>query len=208
MLDHTLHLRTPASDEVQDEKEEVSELMTWISAAKKGDSDAFAHVYDGCINDIYRYVYFKVAEEDASDVTSDIFIKVWEKLSSFQGDQEGKFRSWLFTIAHRTIIDYYRTRKISISLDEGLEVPDNEHTEISAPEEELTNALNADLLKDALKKLSEPGKSVITMKYLEDISYPEIAKILKIKEGNIRIIVHRSLKRLQEIINELRSSQD
>ncbi|MFN7160937.1 MAG: RNA polymerase sigma factor [Candidatus Gracilibacteria bacterium] len=205
MLDQTLHLRTSTHGEVQEDKEEVSELMLWISKAKQGDADAFAHIYDSAINDIYRYVYFKVAEEDASDVTSDIFIKVWEKLSSFQGDQEGKFRSWLFTIAHRTIIDYYRTKKITISLDDSLEVPDSEHTDIAAPEEELTHTLNTDLLKDALKKLAEPGKSVITMKYLEDLSYTEISKILKIKEGNIRIIVHRSLKRLQEIIDELRS---
>lgn len=206
MLDHTLHLRTTAHN--RDEKEEISELMVWISQAKGGDSEAFAHVYDSCINDIYRYVYFKVAPEDASDVTSDIFIKVWEKLSSFQGDQEGKFRSWLFTIAHRTIIDHYRTKKITVTLDESLEVPDTEDSDLATPEEDLSQSFNTTLLKDALKKLSEPGKSVITLKFLEDLSYTEIATILKIKEGNIRIIVHRSLKRLQEIIAELRSNND
>ena len=184
-----------------DESEDIvpSQLATWIQRTKEGHQESFSPIYDMFIRDIYRFVFFKVKEEDTEDITAEIFIKAWEKIHSFSGTEE-KFKSWLFTIAQHTIIDYYRTRKIVVSIDEALEVKDDE-----TPDMPLEEHINDTLIQDALQKIPEPGKSIVILKYMQELSNEEIAQILSIKEGNVRTIAHRSLKRLKELLLELRS---
>jgi len=200
MLEQTLsHL---LGDMTDGDETIAPSLGFWIQSTQKGNHESFSPIYDTFITDIYKFVFFKVREEDASDVTSDIFIKAWEKIGSFQGE-EHKFKAWLFIIAHRTVIDYYRTKKITVSLDDSLDVVNDDH-HVWAPDKLLSEEMNDSLMQEALHKLPEPGKSILVMKYIQDISNEEIAQILNIHEGNMRTIAHRALKRLRELLEELR----
>src|SRR5688572_29711872 len=82
----------------------VSDTMvdeqTMIRLSQAGDQEMFARLYDTYVERIYRYVYFRVADaEMAEDITSQVFLKVWEKLGTYQAG-ESPFMAWLYRVAH------------------------------------------------------------------------------------------------------------
>src|SRR3990172_3766788 len=82
----------------------------FVHQAKSGDADAFARLYDAYVERVYRYIFFRVADDQtAEDLTSLVFLRVWEHLSRYRLD--GSFLAWLYTIARNAVIDHYRTRK-------------------------------------------------------------------------------------------------
>src|SRR6185369_6271911 len=104
------------------EKAETSPIedeLELVGRSQRGDQDAFASLYDAYIDRIYRYIYFRVTENEvAEDITSHVFLKAWEKLDTYHPGQS-PFVGWLYRIAHNAIIDYYRTRKTPVALDEA-----------------------------------------------------------------------------------------
>ncbi len=76
----------------------------------------FSSMYNQFVGKIYRYIFFRVADEKtAEDLTSQVFMKAWEGLDHFQ-PTGAQFITWLYTIAHNTIIDYYRTQNKQLLL--------------------------------------------------------------------------------------------
>jgi RNA polymerase sigma-70 factor (ECF subfamily) len=113
-----------------------SELQL-IQEAIAGDKQAFGRLYDCYADQIFRYLYFRVEERSlAVDMTEDVFLKAWEKIPQFGKDKRGlNFRAWLYRIAHNTVIDYYRTNKAEVSLDEVSEYHDKMPAAIQLIEE-------------------------------------------------------------------------
>ena len=82
-----------------------------VKAAANGDEQAFASLYDTYLDSIYRFIYLRVEDQQtAEDITSNVFLKAWEKLDKYQF-RGVPFRAWLFRIARNAVIDHYRTRK-------------------------------------------------------------------------------------------------
>src|SRR6266481_3206633 len=95
----------------------VIDELELVRRSQTGDRAAFARLYDAYVERIYRYVYFRVADDQlAEDITSTVFLKGWEKLDSYQVGSS-PFIAWLYRVAHNTVIDHYRTKKVSIPLD-------------------------------------------------------------------------------------------
>ncbi len=87
---------------------QLTEESTLVLRAQEGDSKALGELYDTYITDIYRFVSFKTRSRTiAEDITSEIFLTVVSKLHQYTAEK-GTFRTWLYTIARRTIIDHYR----------------------------------------------------------------------------------------------------
>jgi len=164
-----------------------------IAKSQKGDEQAFGELYDIWAEKVYRFVYSKVKiAPTAEDLTSEIFLKAWQRLHQYQVRAEIKFSSWLYTIARNSIIDYYRIAKHQeISFEDLPEIADLEGDE---PYREIGE------LEKALAKLPEDYAKVLRLRFVEQVSIAKIAQILKKKEDNVRALTSRALKRLKEVL--------
>ena len=178
-----------------------------ISRLKSHDKDAFVKAYDESVNDIYRFVYFKVgSKEEANDISSMVFLNTWNHIQNNSLEDSKTLRALLYKIARTTIIDHYREtgNKISVSLDDEenkIDVAD----EAEDPQERIDQAANLELIKSKLPLLKEEYREVIIMKFINDLTLEEIADITGKKKGNIRVLLHRALGALKELVGEDRA---
>ena len=91
-----------------------------VRDAQDGNSQAFARLYDVYVERIYRYAYYRVSDDQAAqDITSEVFLKAWEKLGTYQPGSH-PFIAWLYRIAHNAVIDHYRAARPEVKLEESL----------------------------------------------------------------------------------------
>jgi len=178
-------------------KNRFKEKLLLYKIRAKQDAGAFGEIYDSYSEKIYRFIYFKVAsEQEAEDLSSEVFLKAWNYIIS---DREIKsIAALLYKIARNKVIDHYRTRKEQIELtEEALAQPADESV-ISEIEKQ------ADLARvyKALGKLKDEYREVVVMRYLDDLTVGEIAVILDKKQNNVRVLLHRSLNALKEVLRE------
>lgn len=175
-----------------------------FSKLKSHDKEAFIKAYDESVNDIYRFVYFKIgSREEANDLTSMIFLKTWNHIQNNSLEDSKTLRALLYKIARNTIIDHYREtgNKITASLDDE----DNKIEVIDAsqdPQEKIDQAANLELIKSKLPLLKEEYREVIIMKFINDLSLEEISDISGKTRGNVRVLLHRALNALRELVEE------
>ena len=170
-----------------------------VSQAKTGDSDAFGKLYDSYLERIYRFVYFRVEDQQtAEDITSQVFLKAWENLGRFQIGG-APFLAWLYTIAHNAVIDYYRTRKVTAALDD-VRLSDPGHAEFV--ENGIDSAVEMESIKTALSTLTDDQRQVLLLKFIDEMSNEEIARYLGKREGAIRALQMRGLKALAKRLAE------
>lgn len=166
------------------------------------DSNAFAVLYEHYFPRIYNYVRCRVFKADiADDLTSEIFQKVLEKLDSYRLEK-GKFSSWIFTIAHNVVVDYFKLQKHRLGvLGEAVgeiasSKPDSEETIMS-------KEIQEDIQK-ALMKLSDRERNIIALKFWAELSNRRIAEITGLSESNIGVILYRAMGRLRTVLEEWR----
>ncbi len=177
---------SPSSDPVAGENELVRQ-------AQAGDENAFARLYDAYLTRIYRYVYFRVTDEQtAEDVTSQVFLKAWESLERCQIGKS-PFVAWLYRIAHNAVIDHYRTRKSTIGLEEVSLV----HTGASEDlDDEIDKQFETRDLRLALQQLTGEQQQVLILKFISGLSTPEIARQMGKRPGAVRALQMRALQSL------------
>jgi len=100
-----------------------------VLQAQDGNPEAFGQLYDAYMERIYRFVYFRVEDEQtAEDITSQVFLKAWSNLDRFSFNRT-PYLAWLYTIAHNAVIDHYRTRKVTTALDD-VQLSQQDHAEV------------------------------------------------------------------------------
>ncbi|MFA5270105.1 MAG: RNA polymerase sigma factor [Patescibacteria group bacterium] len=160
-----------------------------IDKARKGDAKAFGVIYELWVDNIYRFTYLKTKDEDvAEDLTAEVFLKAYKGLKTYQPRTEVKFSTWLFAIARNAIIDYYRTTRQSLSLEDLPEIASLESVDLY---QEQTG------VQEALLRIKPEYRQVLTLRYIEDVPIPRSAQIMKKKEGNIRALTNRALAALK-----------
>ena len=169
-----------------------------IYKAKEGEAQAFGKLYDQYMPAIYRFIFFRVGgrKSDAEDLSHQVFLSAWQNIKRYEF-QGFPFSSWLYRIAHNAIIDYYRTSKSHLAIEN---IPEEISAENSDIEEKLDRDLKLKLVKSALTELEPDQQNVGLMKFVNDLSNKEIATALDKSEGAIRVIQHRALKQLKGII--------
>lgn len=168
--------------------------------AAEGESSAFGVLYDRYQPAIYRFIYLKVGHrEEAEDLTHHVFTSAWENIASFT-DRGFPITSWFYRIARNRVTDYYRTRKISISVDEIPEdigiLAQEDHTRATAEKMDL------ELIRRALETLSQEHQDIVIMRFVEELSHKEVAAATGKSEGSIRVLQHRALKALKEAVEK------
>ncbi len=168
-----------------------------VLRSQAGDSDAFARLYDAYVERIYRYVYFRVADDQtAEDITSQVFLKAWENLDRFRIGNS-PFIAWLYRIARNTVIDQYRTAKAMVALDD---VAPAYASAADALDEGLDQKLEAGQLRGALQQLTEEQQQVLTMKFMAGLSTPDIAKQMGKRQGAVRALQMSALQALAKAL--------
>jgi RNA polymerase sigma factor (sigma-70 family) len=174
---------------------------TIILKAIKRDKDAFAHLYDAYVDLIYRYVYYRVASKpDAEDITQDVFFRAWRAIDKYKITQS-PFKAWLIVIAQNLINNHYKANKKTRPLS------DTEIDEIES-DENIAEATEAKIesvkIREAINRLKGDKQKVVLMHFIDGFSYKEISDILHKTEGAIRVIQHRALGELKNIINVIK----
>lgn len=167
--------------------------LRWALDAAAGNRMAFGCLYDRYVEELYRFIYYKTHhKQTAEDMTSDVFIKALDHIGSFDGTK-GSFRTWLYAIARRTVIDYYRTQKIAVSIDDAWDIP------VASDMRQVVHA-KVDLaqMQKYMQLLSSDQRDVIVLRLWEDMSFKEIAEILEKSEASCKMAFSRSMKTLRE----------
>ena len=170
-----------------------------VLQAQDGNSEAFGQLYDAYMERIYRFVYFRVEDQQtAEDITSQVFLKAWSNLDRFSFNRT-PYLAWLYTIAHNAVIDHYRTRKVTTALDD-VQLSQPDHSEAVENDIDLTAEMQS--VKTALQALTDDQQKVLTLKFIEGMSNNEIAHQLGKREGAIRALQMRGLQALAKQLEE------
>ena len=164
-----------------------------ISLSKQGDPEALASLYACYVERITRYVYSRVTDHQlAEDITSRIFLKMLEKLDTYQVGQSPVI-AWLYRMAHNAVIDHYRLKRTFISLED---VNQAEAKQEDGIEEKLELQIKSQQLRAALQVLTEEQQRVLILKFIDGLSTREIARQLGKQPGSVRSLQMRALQKL------------
>lgn len=158
----------------------------------RNDREGLREIYE----DYCPMIYSVIAEivqnrEDAEDVTSDFFIRLWEAAGSYR---PGKgHRAWMITIAHNMAIDYLRRKQREIPADDELK---ELHGEQASCEERICDKLS---IKQAMDTLRREERQVVNLKIMGELTFREIAGILKKPQGTVAWYYQRAIKKLKEV---------
>ncbi len=163
---------------------------------KNKDPEAFGEIYDLYVSRIYRFIYFKVSSvEEAEDLTSEVFLKTWQYIN--EGKEIENLNALLYRVARNAVIDFYRDRaKREIIKEEAAE-----QTPVTDQElQKLQISLDFKNIEKSLRGLKDEYREVIILRFVEELSTSEIAKILDKSKGAVRILVYRALNTLKELL--------
>ena len=173
---------------------DISELKL-IRFSQHGDRDAFACLYDAYIERIHHYIYYRVYDREvAEDLTSLVFLRVWENLGTFKVGQT-PFMGWVYRIAHNAVIDYYRTRKPLIAL-EDVDPQNLSHSDRTDEGIDLMNL--SQRLVMAMDGLTSTQREVLILRFIWGLTTRDIARRLHKGQGAIRALQMRGLRKLAE----------
>jgi len=176
----------------------VTDTDLLVQRAVDGDAEAFGRLYDMHVDRIYRHIYYRVGNKaDAEDLTQEVFFKAWKAIGRYK-KTGSPFLAWMMTICHNQIVDSYRKRKDETYLDDDLPVADN------GPGPELAAEMEFDRkqVRRCIRRLGNDQQQVILLRFIEDFSYGEIAASLGKSEGAVRVIQHRALLKLRDIMEK------
>ena len=177
-----------------------------IEQLKRGDETAFKAIVEQWQDMVYNTILGIVQNEtEAEDLAQDVFIKVFEKISSFKGDS--KFSTWLYRIATTTALDHLRSKKrkkrsgflqgLGGGSDEKEEIPDFHHPGVS-----LDNKERAAVLFKAIEALPENQKAAYTLHKLEGLSYRDVSEVLDTTVSAVESLMSRANQNLRKQLEE------
>lgn len=177
-----------------------------VERSQEGDCAAFDTLVIKYSPRLYSLIYHMTSHrEDTHDLLQEVFARAFRNLRSFRG-QSG-FYTWIYTIAVNLTLNFLkrRNRRHLISLDDidsGVQ-NDGEFLELTATSDPVRETGLRELqrhLNEALQKLSEDHRAVVTMFDIQGMPHAEISRILSVSEGTVRSRLHYAHKQLQSLL--------
>ncbi|OAO88324.1 RNA polymerase sigma factor SigW [Geobacillus stearothermophilus] len=179
-----------------------------IKAIQKGDQNAYADLVDLYKDKIYRLCYRMLGNRhEAEDAAQEAFIRAYIHIDTY--NPEMKFSTWLYRIATNLTIDKLRKRKPDVYLDEevggtdGLTMQAQLPSRETSPEEAVESLELQETVQRAIEQLPEKYRSVIVLKYMEDLSLQETSEILGLPVGTVKTRLHRGREALRRQLGHL-----
>jgi len=160
---------------------------------KRENTENFDQLYDKYVKKIFNFIYYKTHhKETAEDLTSDTFMKALTKIHDFD-ESKGAFSTWLYQIARNTVIDFYRTKKSNLNIDDIWDLADGEDIL-----RDLDTAKKLTEVKKYLKTLKVEQREIVILRVWEGMSYKEISEAVGKTEASCKMAFSRTIERLRE----------
>lgn len=183
-----LGLREVALDQLSEQ-----ELVT---RAKAGDMEAFSVLVQRCQHVVYNLSYRFMREQAlAEDMSQEAFLKAFRLIGGFRGDCS--FSTWMYRVTCSVCLTELNKRK---RRDEVELLP--EHGQETGGADMTDRADLPELIRKAVTKLPDNYAKVITLYYLNEASYEEIAEIMQVPMGTLKTWMHRARQQLREIVEK------
>lgn len=142
---------------------------------------------------VSRYVSSRIQNTcDAEDVVSQVFLKVYKSLDSFDSSK-ASVSTWIYAITRNTVIDFYRTQNNLLQLE--AEIPSNDKAD-----DNLLRAELLDELADALEKLDERERNIIILHYYSEKTLAVIAELMDISYSYVKILHKNAINKLKKLM--------
>lgn len=165
----------------------------------KSEPDAFGQLYQQFVGRIYNYHYRHTGNAtEAEDLTSRTFYRALRSISSYRERQGASFQSWLFRIAHNLVINWYRDsgRHPSVSIEDVQPI----HSTLQGPHEYVEASEERERLLQLIAGLPEDRKTLLILKFVEQMPNVDIANVMGKSEGAIKALYHRTLMSLRDMM--------
>ena len=162
-------------------------------------ADDFTKAYDRFADDIFRHCYFRVSSREiAEELVQETFIRTWNYIK--KGNRIDQVRPFLYRIANNLIVDEYRSRRESVSLDslqeKGFDISDSGEDGAEVKTE-------AKLLLEVMSKIDGKYRDVVLMRYVDNLGPKEIAEITGETQNNVSVRINRGVKEIKGILKEM-----
>lgn len=161
------------------------------------DAEAFGILYDAYVTKMFRFISFKVGNREiAEDLTSDLFLKLWEHLTSDKSGEIKSLNGLIYRMARNLVIDHYRKKTATAECP----IDDILHMGVESQElEKVYTKMEVAKLLKLIRTLKSEYQEVLLLRYVEELSTKEIADVMDKKRGAVRVTLHRATKTLQAL---------
>ncbi|MFB5285389.1 MULTISPECIES: RNA polymerase sigma factor SigW [Peribacillus] len=174
-----------------------------INQVLKGDQNAFGEIVELYKDKVFQLCFRMLGNRhEAEDLAQEAFVRAFVNIHSFKINM--KFSTWLYRIATNLCIDRLRKKKPDYHLDaevagtEGLNMYSQIASDTLKPEEEVASLELQESIQAEITKLPEKYRSVIVLKYIEELSLKEISDILDLPVGTVKTRIHRGREALRK----------
>ncbi len=177
-----------------------------IEKFQRGDIYAYELIVKRYKDQLLNFVYrFLGNQEEAEDVVQETFLRVYRNRHAYQ--RVAKFSTWIYTIAGnlaRTELRRRNRRRIFSLSNMGVEDKEYEISdEFSSPEKHTNTVLSEEIIQKEINRLSPKFREVIILRDIQELSYEEISKIIRVPIGTVKSRVNRARLRLQSRLKHL-----
>lgn len=179
-----------------------------INEVLKGNQEAFEEIVTAFQHRLYHVCYRMLSNrQEAEDIAQEAFVRAYTNLHTF--DQKRKFSTWLFRIATNLCIDRIRKKKPDYHLDanvpgtDGLTMYSQIAVDEELPEDEVEKMETQQRIQYEIGRLSDRYRSVIILRYIEELPLKEISEILELPLGTVKTRVHRGRAALRKQMGDL-----
>jgi RNA polymerase sigma-70 factor (ECF subfamily) len=186
----------PPPEEVRTE----DQLAVWelVRRAQAGDPEGFGGLYDRYVDVVFRFLYHRVGDRaTAEDFTSETFVRALRRIDSlsFQGRDVG---AWLVTIARNIVLDHVKSSRYRLEVTTADMRDADQATD--GPEEAVLQRLTTTELMAGVAQLSEDQQECLSLRFLQGLSVAETAAAMGKKEGAVKALQHRAVRRLASLL--------
>ena len=160
-----------------------------IQQAQQGDQLAFGELVERYQVAVYNLCYRMLGQsQDAEDAAQEVFLRVYRQLGSYKPAH--RFSTWVLSIASHYCIDQLRKRRLSLAPLES--IVGWARSREAGPDEEVVDGEERDQVQQLLATLPEKYRLALILRYWYDLSYAEIAEMVKLPENTVKTRLHRA----------------
>lgn len=172
-----------------------------IIALQKGDHNAFRHIIESYQEGIIRVCHGFVGNTaDAEDIAQEVFIQLYKSASGIRGD--AKLSTWLYRVAVNKSINHLRSSKSRNIFDQAKIDSHYNASSSVGTDDSINESYHRDAIRQALDKLPDNQRTAFVLQKYEDLSYEEIASVMKLSLSSIQSLIFRARKNLQDSLKD------